>query len=561
MFFKHNKSIRTKVFAIFIVAILLFFSLLLLFALLQKRSAGLIQKENSKLYKEDIIYFMNNRERARVNLITNFSHWPEFASQVERGISSDWYLSSFKPVMQSLSVSYLAVFDAEYNILLEECYVAKDCIEEGLQERVVSILKIKGFNSCFLKMESGYMRINSEAIQAPSKDGNSREVVGYIVMGCLWDSDHLASLSKSMRSNLSFERPVTGEDSLHIRLTYFPFKDNKDDEIGGVWFVKDDPIFTLIENNFTRLSLFLVISFIILSIVIRCIIIRYLSRPLKLVEEMLTANNGKAVTQLRKQNDEFSIIADLFEQYQLQTKEIRYAKERVEQSERLKSRFIANMGHEIRTPLNGIMGFAELLKDGRLSAEERERYVEIINASSNRMLEMVTDLMLISKVESGQEEVNLTLISLEELINNLSIQYKQLASNKGLSIITKAGEGEELLYTDKEKVYKIFKILIHNAIKFSDSGEIEIGYLNNEGRVQFYVKDQGIGIDPKVGVKIFDLFIQGDESYKNIMEGVGLGLAIARAYTNLLGGEIWFESSFGKGSIFYFTVPYYQKSS
>jgi len=234
------------------------------------------------------------------------------------------------------------------------------------------------------------------------------------------------------------------------------------------------------------------------------------------------------------------------------------AKDHAEESDRLKSSFLANMSHEIRTPMNGILGFAELLKELKLSGEEQQEYIGIIEKSGARMLNIINDIMSISKVESGQMDVRLSETDINEKIEYIYTFFKPEADKKGLKLSYKTTltANEAVINTDKEKIYAIMTNLVKNALKFTREGAIEFGYEKKGRYLEFFVRDTGIGILPEKRGIIFERFRQVSESYNRDFEGAGLGLPISKAYVELLGGKIRVESKYGKGSVFYFTLPY-----
>ncbi|HEY5590618.1 MAG TPA: PAS domain S-box protein, partial [Paludibacter sp.] len=251
------------------------------------------------------------------------------------------------------------------------------------------------------------------------------------------------------------------------------------------------------------------------------------------------------------------------------------AKEHAEESDRLKSAFLANMSHEIRTPMNGILGFAELLKEPNLTGETQQEYIRIIEKSGARMLNIINDIVSISKIESGTME---TYISDTNINGQTEYVYNILkldAEKKKLNLILKNGlpDKESIIKTDNEKFIGILSNLVKNAIKYTDQGSIEFGYkiavephgprnigAGSAALLQFYVKDTGIGIPKDRQEAIFKRFIQADIQDKMARQGAGLGLAISRAYVEMLGGKIWLESEPNCGSTFYFYIPYNAKT-
>lgn len=234
------------------------------------------------------------------------------------------------------------------------------------------------------------------------------------------------------------------------------------------------------------------------------------------------------------------------------------AKESAEESDRLKSAFLANMSHEIRTPMNGILGFASLLKLPDLTVDQLKKYIEIIEKSGLRMLNIINDLIDISKIESGQIEVSVSFCNVNTQINDLYTFFKPEANNKGLEInfIDKLPNAESVIKTDKEKLYAILTNLIKNSIKYTHEGSINFGYELKNDMLEFYVKDTGIGIPFNRQKAVFERFVQADIEDEKVYEGAGLGLAITKAYVEMLGGKLWLKSQEGKGSEFYFSLPY-----
>ncbi|HCE54667.1 MAG TPA: hypothetical protein DER05_06520 [Lutibacter sp.] len=259
----------------------------------------------------------------------------------------------------------------------------------------------------------------------------------------------------------------------------------------------------------------------------------------------------------------FGTQHDITERKQL-IEDLIIAKEQAEQSDKLKSAFLANMSHEIRTPMNGILGFTEFLKEPNLSGEKQQKYINIIQKSGTRMLNIINDIVDISKIEAGLMEVDFKELNIAEPIKYIHTFFKPEFEKKGLQFFVKnnINEKEIIIKTDREKIYAILINLIKNAIKYTNEGMIELSYDNKGDFLEFSVKDTGIGIPKDRQEAIFERFIQADISDKMARQGAGLGLSITKAYVEMLGGKIWVESEdentiIGKkgGSTFYFTIP------
>ncbi|QGY45281.1 PAS domain S-box protein [Maribellus comscasis] len=232
------------------------------------------------------------------------------------------------------------------------------------------------------------------------------------------------------------------------------------------------------------------------------------------------------------------------------------AKKTAEDADKLKSAFLANMSHEIRTPMNGILGFTSLLKEPGLTGEEQKKYIEIIQKSGERLLNTVNDIVEISKIETGNVKVTLKVVNITRHILTLYEFFSLEAKRKGLKLLieNKLSSDESLIKTDKSKISSILSNLLKNAIKFTKSGTIKIGCVKRANMIEFFVRDTGIGIPENRREAIFNRFEQADIGDSRVFEGSGLGLSIAKSYTEMLGGKIWVESEENKGSTFYFTV-------
>jgi signal transduction histidine kinase/CheY-like chemotaxis protein len=241
------------------------------------------------------------------------------------------------------------------------------------------------------------------------------------------------------------------------------------------------------------------------------------------------------------------------------TIELLTAKEKAEESDRLKSAFLANMSHEIRTPMNGILGFSELLKKPGLTGDKQQLYIEIIEKSGARMLNIINDIVDISKIEAGLMNLDLIETDLNEQMDYIYSFFKPEVEAKGIrfSMQNYLPSPDSIIVTDREKTYAILTNLVKNAIKYTEKGFIEFGSFRKGSFIEFYVRDSGIGIPSNRQEAIFERFIQADIADKMARQGAGLGLSISKAYIEMLGGNIRVESEEGTGTTFYFTIPFH----
>jgi len=231
------------------------------------------------------------------------------------------------------------------------------------------------------------------------------------------------------------------------------------------------------------------------------------------------------------------------------------AKEKAEESDRLKTSFLANMSHEIRTPLNSIIGFSDLLLDPFYEPEQQIEFVNTIKQSGNNLSAIISDIIDLSRIETGQITMRKDQFSVAQLIQNIGNEQSYLIKEGGLEIRINKPDQDIIIKGDEGRVKQILLNFISNAIKFSEKGFVEIGYSFRLNTVQFYVKDTGIGIPKEFHEKIFERFRQIETAHTRKYGGNGLGLAISKQLAELMGGKVSMESKPGMGSTFYFSLP------
>jgi PAS domain S-box-containing protein len=257
-----------------------------------------------------------------------------------------------------------------------------------------------------------------------------------------------------------------------------------------------------------------------------------------------------------------AMIKDISEQKKL-TQSLIIAKENAEESDRLKSVFLATMSHELRTPLNAVIGFSNLISED-IPIDEITHFSDIINTSGKHLLGIIEDIFDISLIETGDIKIDREPLDIQALFEEVSevMKSEQVLQNKEniqFILCNEFKDNDHILFSDQKRIKQILLNLLKNALKFTNSGTVEFGYqiskTDNEEFMKFFVKDSGIGVPEEKKNLIFEAFRQADESHTRIYGGTGLGLTICKKLTNLMGGEIWLESENGKGTSFYFTIP------
>lgn len=535
--------------------LLLFVAILVL----QKRQADMIHKESLGQFNREVASIINLKSTGLRQIAFDYTYWDEFASVMQTGVTNEWFENNIATIPSSFGCDYVSVYDTAYN-LVYEYRVDSQNLTRVISSELLPRLNEKKLLNFFIETKSGIMEIASASIHPTfDRERKATKPYGYLFIGKLWNGEYIGALSTLTNTSV-YLREISKEEkneknSLKLK-SYFSFTGWNEKKIGGIWFVRESPIENLYNKSWIYMFFILLLSMLIIWFSLRYSIKRWVVNPINLIELILKKESIGDILKLKKSFGEFSQIGVLFERYIIQKEELREAKERAERADLLKTQFLSNISHEIRTPVNGIIGFSELLKDDAITKEQREEYISIIQSGGERMILLINDLINMSKMESGQEIIVESTLSLNSIFEHLYSFFKLDASKKGL-FLKFANTGSDLLIsTDREKLFIIISNLIKNAIKYSTKGTIEYGYKKEGEKLTFFIKDQGIGISNELKDVVFDRFIQGESDKNKNYDGLGLGLPIAKAYTELLGGTIWFESEFGKGTTFYFTIPY-----
>lgn len=237
--------------------------------------------------------------------------------------------------------------------------------------------------------------------------------------------------------------------------------------------------------------------------------------------------------------------------------ELIVARNKALESDKLKSAFLANMSHEIRTPLNSIIGFSELLGDDDFSQEEKNEFIQHIVDNGNSLLNIISDIMDVSKMESGDIRIRKSQVNIDLVVKRMMEEFQLKCNERNLEfrIVKPESDQNILVLADEDRIIQVMTNLISNALKFTHDGYIQISYKRINQMAQLTVKDTGIGIPKEYHDKIFDRFSQVESSATRKYGGNGLGLAITKNLVELMGGKIWLESESGQGASFHFLLP------
>lgn len=287
------------------------------------------------------------------------------------------------------------------------------------------------------------------------------------------------------------------------------------------------------------------------------------SEKLKDAKDELELRVNERTEDLKKMNQH---LLQEIEEHKITMENLSIAKTRAEESDRLKSNFLANMSHEIRTPMNAITGFSQMLEYDNLPKDKRKEYIRLIGEGCSNLTNLIDDIIDFAKIESGEVKIDKKEFNPHPILEYLYDYYtneiiKRGKENLHLSYANENKDNDILIYTDQEKLKQILSSLLDNAIKFTEQGRIEFGFIVSiKNQIEFYVRDTGIGIEESKQSMIFDRFRQVDEGTTRRYGGAGIGLSISKSLVEMLDGKIWVESTLGKGAAFYVKFPHKTKS-
>ncbi len=536
--------------------------LLLLFSVLYyvnyKKEKQMLD-ESQKLFKSEVNSLFTFKTSSLKQVAYDYTYWDDFVDNMET-TDADWFDNNITTIIKSFHIDYVCVFDTSFN-LVHEAYSPQLSNRGFISKEVLAKLKETRFLNYFQNSSDGVIEISGASIH-PDFDSTHTltKPSGYLFLAKSWDNSFirdLATLSGTVIHVLNSSDSIANVDKFSLYKIQ-ELSGWNDKVVAKLFFSRSLDSYKL----YHKMSVFMLLI-ILASILTTLLIFHFASRkwiniPLTLVTKILESNDPTLIKELQKCPGEFKHIGGLFSDFINQKDELLRAKEKAEESDRLKTAFLANMSHEIRTPMNGILGFSALLKEPDLIGEKQKEYIEVIEKSGARMLNILSEIIEISKIEAGQMLVRNTETNVNELIKSVFVLFRLDAEARGITLRFHNGlhTDEACTKTDKEKLYSILTNLVKNAIKYTDKGNIDLGYTKKDQELTFYVKDTGIGIPLKKQSVIFERFVQADIADVQAREGAGLGLSISKSFVELLGGKIWVESEEGKGSTFYFTLPY-----
>ncbi|HAM97920.1 MAG TPA: hypothetical protein DCQ26_04860 [Marinilabiliales bacterium] len=553
-----NLNVNTRILLAITINGLITLILILIILFYKNKQEKLMTTLMQEQFKNEMITLLNLKQETYKEVVYDYTYWDEFVVNVKNG-DEEWYQNNISSIIGSFHANYVCVYDTSFNILYEDG--SSDFRSRNfIASEVLMALKEKKFVDCFLALPEGTIALNGASIHPTSDPTHTKtQPVGYLFVARLWGDTFIDKLSHISGANIQILPPNDSiiETYPNYITVIHPLRSWNGYPVSQLLFSKESRTISVFRQMSLVIFITLMLSIIITWLLLYFITKHWVRKPLKLVSELLITEKPELIPELLRAPGEFKLIGNLFKLLFKQNRDLQEAKEKAEENEKLKTTFLANMAHEIRTPMNGILGFSELLKNRNLSKQKQEEFLNIIEDSGNKLLYIINNLIDISKIEAGQMKVNTVKTNINEIIDYIyyffgpeTEKYKmQLICSKGLA------DNQAIVDTDHDKVNAVLINLVNNAIKYSQRGTITFGYQKKNGFIEFFVKDEGQGIEKNMQESIFERFIQVEKSIFKANEGSGLGLTISKSYVEMLGGKIWVESEPGKGSQFFFSIP------
>ncbi|MFV8269786.1 ATP-binding protein [Flavobacterium sp. GT2N3] len=552
-----NLNTYVKLLLLIISTSIFFFLIYILLYLYTVQEERHFYKITYNQYDKEVKSLFRLNSKTATATIVDVTHWDDLV-RFTTTKDKKWYDKYIVSEFETYSADYIGVYGLDQKIL-NKTASSKIKSLDFIPKEMMSVLYKSKLKRFYIKIPEGVVEVFGATIH-PSHDPqkNKTKPAGYFFMARLLDEsffDALGNISSSKVTIATSDYVIANENDFVI--VGVNLKDWKKEVVARLLFKRP---FNLNYTN-TKEILFIVVLVSLINIFVYVYYTkRWVYNPLKLIKSILETGNVNSINSLKKSDGEFGYIGNLFEDNSNQRKQLEISKQKAEESDTLKSSFLANLSHEIRTPMNAIMGFSDLLHDVNLEEKERLEYLKIIKNSGGSLVSIIEDLIEMSKIDAKQIMPNYKGLDVEKCITELYDSIKiTIPKDKEIQfyILENPDKLQGNILTDETKLKQIIVNLITNALKFTDRGFVAFGYSVNKEKdlLEFKVEDSGMGISENYLKVIFERFrrIEGNGSVE--LSGLGLGLSITKAYVEMLGGTIKVESTIGLGSVFSFTIP------
>jgi signal transduction histidine kinase len=527
------------------------------------------RKTLKELYSSQLqknIKILINLNTSRLKQAANdYTFWDEMVEFVHFR-DKEWADENIKTMLVNFKVDAVWVFDTLRNNFYHETNgIPDNLLVFPASKAIIDTLYKNRFVHTYVYTDSILIEIIGATIHPTNDPEKYSRPHGYFFIAKIWDQRYFQLTEQITETKIKLT--ATNHEHCNNRsrnnkiVVFEPLYDWQNKSVRFIRVEKTFDFLKIYQKASNKMLGLIIFSALLVLGIFAYASAILVNKPLRLIEEILEKKDTTKIRKLKSFSKEFKHIGRLIVNFFNKNEELRIATEKAEKSNQLKTAFLLNMNHEIRTPMNGVIGFSELLINNNLSAEMKQEYSNCIRNSCNNLIDIIDNIIDISKIEAKEITVVNNDFFINELFQELSVIFTHKISTAGkshvhLHFIDIYNNTKFRVHSDRKLLQKVLGHLIGNAIKFTDKGHIEISYyINSENDLVFYIKDTGIGIPSDKYEIIFERFRQGDESSTRSFGGNGLGLAICKGLVTLMGGKIWFNSEFSKGSTFYFSLP------
>jgi len=557
-----NKILTLILVLIFLLGISLFF-LFTTEKTQQKELVGLTTSQYSQSF-ESLLEYSSARYSQQVD---DYSYWDDMCNFVKTK-DSVWSEENLATIVRNYDVDDVLLIGPDNTTLLYTYPDAENKITSLIDDAkgiLKDLYRKRLLQTYVYDKETGRIGVLYAATIHPSNDPQRlSKPQGYLFFLKRWDNaylDELERISGSIITVVPNRKPIEISDE---SVTFYKELKNNTGEVLAYLKIERPAPYLKLNQDFSNnvLIIFLTSAFLLILIVFLALFF-LIGKPLGYLRTILKGNK-RMLPKLKKYGGEYVQIAEIIEQSNTTQDELAKAMLRAEESDRLKSAFLANISHEIRSPMNAIMGFSQILPDQFENKEQLKECTDIISDRCEDLLGIVSSMIDMSRINTGNMEVHTKAFNLGLLFEDLKIQFWKIRQRLGkesieFNIHSLGNNDRTVIVTDFGILKEIFVHLLSNAFKFTINGKIEAGCFEDTSKgIVFFVSDTGMGIPIDKHSTIFAHFTRLNNKLTDNQNGTGLGLAIVKGLIDLLEGDIWLESESGKGSSFYFTVPYTQ---
>lgn len=519
-------------------------------------------RQEKEVYKKALGHFDNEVNsvleldaQTNISNIVDMVYWDEFVAYINVR-DQNWFNENITSSIETYKADYLGIYDINGNFIRK----ASDktiATRSFIPKEVFPVLQKKRVMQFYVKIPEGYAQVFGATVH-PTQDIYEKKgkAFGYFFIVKLLDEEYFSSLEKVNNSQISFATGSPATDAANVEV----FKKLNDWSGTPINMLKFKRPFDVSFHTTKNILLLLILTYLINVLFYLLCSWLWIRKPLQLITSLLEKGEERGMESLAGIPAEFRYIGNVFKENDDQKKLLEIAKAKAEESDKLKSSFLTNISHEIRTPMNAIAGFSNLLLNEEITAEERAEYLKIINKSGLNLISIIDDLIDMSRIDTNQILPNYSDVNIDALLKEMYNLIKiSIPENKELDFLIRKPVNTltDKIIIDEVKLKQVLTNLITNAVKYTERGFVSFGYEVNDStaEIEFTIQDSGIGIDEGQQSKIFDRFHRIDNDFTIKAGGLGLGLAISKAYISMMGGRIWVQSGENMGTTFTFTIP------